>query len=171
MDATDLLPNSFITTLRSNGGDSAYVPTTTIYSGLFDEIVEPQQGTGASAFLNDARNVGVSNNEVQLVCAGQPAGSFFTHEGTLYNALGFALATDALSHSGPGEVSRLNLASVCSNYITPGLNLNDFLLTENTIPIAAVAIVVYPNKVTVEPAIKSELLPMHLGWSNDKLTT
>ncbi|KAK1094378.1 hypothetical protein LTR48_000476 [Friedmanniomyces endolithicus] len=89
------------------------------------------------------------------ICAGLPAGSFYTHEGTLYNALGYALAVDALSHAGPGEASRLDLASVCASYLTPGLDLNDFLLTEDSIAIAAVAILVYPDKVVAEPAIKS----------------
>ena len=150
--------SKYITTLRSNGGDSAYVPTTTVYSGLFDEIVEPQQGTGASAFLNDARGVGVTNNEVQLVCPGQPAGSFYTHEGILYNPIGFALAKDALSHTGPGRVSRLTLNSICPLYLSPGLNLADLLLTENSILIAATAILVYPDKTTVEPPIKSKYM-------------
>ncbi|KAK3114140.1 hypothetical protein LTR53_007854 [Teratosphaeriaceae sp. CCFEE 6253] len=146
--------SDFITTLRKNGGDSAYVPTTTVYSGFFDEIVEPQQGTGASAFLLDARGVGVSNNEVQSICPGQPAGSFYTHEGTLYNALGFALAVDALGHAGPGQASRLDLAKVCAAYLTPGLDLADFLLTEDSILIAGLAILAYPGKVVAEPAIK-----------------
>ena len=158
IDAGEPLPPSikqqdaranFITTLRSNGGDSAYVPTTTVYSGLFDEIVEPQQGTGASGFLK-----GASNNEVQTVCAGQVAGSLYSHEGVLYNPLGFALAKDALSHDGPGSAARLDLASVCSTYLTPGLDVTDFLLTENTILIAGIAILEYPNKVVQEPAIK-----------------
>lgn len=119
--------SNFITTLRSYGGDSAYVPTTTVYSGFFDEIVEPQQGRGASGVLK-----GASNNEVQRVCKGQAAGSFYTHEGTLYNPLGFALVKDALSHNGPGKAQRLDLSNVCSTYLTPGLDLTDFLLIRRT---------------------------------------
>lgn len=150
--------SNFIKTLRSNGGDSAYVPTTSVFSGFFDEIVQPQSGTGASAFIKDARRVGASNTEVQKICPGKPAGSFFTHEGVLYNAIGFALLKDALTHNGPGQVSRItNLASLCENYLTPGLDLADFLLTENAILIAGLAIVTYPQKVTIEPAIKCEL--------------
>ncbi len=146
--------SNYVTTLRGNGGDSAYVPTTTLYSGFYDEIVEPQQGRNASAYLLDARNKGVTNNEVQLVCpTGTPGGSFYTHEGMLYNPLGYALVVDALTHKGPGQPSRLNLNKVCSTYLSPGLDLTDFLLTENSILIAGVAIVVYPNKVVNEPAI------------------
>lgn len=147
--------SDFITTLRNNNGDSAYVPTTNVYSGFFDEIVEPQQGRGASAFLKDVRRKGVTNNEVQAVCPdGSPGGSFYTHEGTLYNPLGFALFVDALTHDGPGRPSRLNLDKVCSTYLTDGLDLADFLLTENSILIAGIAILAYPNKVLDEPPIK-----------------
>lgn len=149
--------SNFITTLRSNGGDSAYVPTTTVYSAFFDEIVEPQQGTGASAFIKDARNRGVTNNEVQTTCPiGTAGGSFYSHEGTLYNPLGYALAVDALKHDGPGDPKRLDLAKVCAPYLTPGLDLADFLITENVILVAGVTIVTYPQKVTQEPPIKRE---------------
>lgn len=150
-----LSSSNFITTLRANGGDSAYVPTTTLYSGLFDEIVEPQQGTGASAYLLDARGVGVTNNEVQLICPGLPAGGFYTHESMLANPITYALALDALSHAGPGKTSRLDLTTLCNEYIASGLDLADFLLTENTIPIALLAIILYPSKVTTDPAIMS----------------
>lgn len=149
--------SNFITTLRANGGDAAYVPTTTVYSGFFDEVVEPQQGTGASAFL-----IGASNNEVQTVCPGQVAGSFYTHEGILYNPLGFALMEDALSHAGPGEAARLDLPAVCSTYLTPGLDLADFLLTENTLLVAGVAVLTYPDDVVTEPPIKGMFEPLAL---------
>lgn len=147
--------SNFITQLRKNNGDSAYVPTTTVYSGFFDEIVEPQQGTGASAYLLDARKVGVTNNEAQLICPGQPAGSFYTHEGMLYNPLSYALAIDAMTHAGPGEVSRISTSALCPEYLASGLTLGDFLVTENAILIAGLTLVTYEPKVTVEPALMS----------------
>jgi hypothetical protein len=121
--------SNYVTTLRSNGGDSAYIPTTTVYSGT-DEIVVPQSGTGASAFINDARGVGVSNTQVQVACPLLPAGGAYTHEGVLYNPLSFALAVDALTNPGPGSLSRIDLASVCSQPVAPGLTAQDVVLTE-----------------------------------------
>ena len=147
--------SNFITTLRANGGDSGYVPTTTVYSGFFDEIVEPQQGTGASAFLNDARGVGVTNNEVQSICPGQPAGSFYTHEGVLYNPIAYGLAMDALKNSGPGQVSRIDTASLCAQYLAPGLTIEDLLVTENAILVAGLSLVTYLPKMANEPAISA----------------
>ncbi|KAJ9628020.1 hypothetical protein H2203_003241 [Taxawa tesnikishii (nom. ined.)] len=160
-----LATSNYITTLRKNNGDSAYVPTTTVYSGFFDEIVEPQQGTNASAFLNDARKVGVTNNEAQIICAGLPGGSFYTHEGMLYNPLSYALAIDALTHDGPGQVSRVGTAE-CANYIAQGLDLGDLLVTENSIPIAAAALVLYTPKTRTEPAIKSYALSPNAAQSS-----
>ncbi|KAI3400708.1 hypothetical protein diail_1917 [Diaporthe ilicicola] len=147
--------SKFITTLRSNDGDSGYVPTTVLYSGFFDEIVEPQQGTGASAYLLDARGVGVTNTEVQLVCPGGVAGSFYTHEGMLYNPITFALVQDALTHAGPGMTSRINLGALCTQYLATGLNLGNFLATENAIVIAGLSLVLYTPKLAVEPSISA----------------
>ncbi|KAJ4253909.1 hypothetical protein NW762_010307 [Fusarium torreyae] len=150
--------SQFIKTLRSNGGDSGYVPTTSLYSSNLDEIVQPQKGTGASAYLLDARRVGVTNVEVQQVCAGKPGGSFYTHESMLANPLTFALVKDALTHKGAGKTSRLNLAEVCDSYLAPGLGLEDLLLTENAIVIAGLSVVLYLPKVSQEPAVKKYAL-------------
>jgi len=70
--------SNFITTLLSNGGDSAYVPTTSIYS-ITDEVVQPQFGKWASALIHDERGVGVTNCEVQAVACKKPAGLVYTH--------------------------------------------------------------------------------------------
>jgi hypothetical protein len=121
--------SNFITTLRSNGGDSAYVPTTSVYSTA-DQVIIPQTNPNASAFMNDARNVGVTDAEIQLICPGQPAGGNYTHEGMLYNPLAFALAMDAIKNPGPGQPSRINLATVCQQTVSPGLTAQDVTLTE-----------------------------------------
>ncbi|KAH7309174.1 hypothetical protein B0I35DRAFT_471039 [Stachybotrys elegans] len=143
-----------IAALRSNGGDSGYVPTTSIYSGFFDEIVQPMSGKEASAYLLDARKVGVTNVEVQQVCAGYPAGTLYTHEGVLYNPLAFALAKDAITHDGPGQVSRIPLKEVCSRYLTPGLGLEELLITENAIVSGGFAMFLYQPKPVQEPKIQ-----------------
>ncbi|KAH8886009.1 alpha/beta-hydrolase, partial [Thozetella sp. PMI_491] len=147
--------SNLIQTLRNTNGDSAYVPTTTLFSSTYDEVVQPMKGTNASAYLNDARNVGVTNNEVQVICSSKPAGGFFTHEGMLYNNLGFALAVDALTNDGPGQPSRLALDQVCAQSSTTGLSIADLLAIENNVPIFLATTLLYSKKVTSEPAIKS----------------
>lgn len=147
--------SEFIKTMRSDGGDSGYIPTTSIYSGFFDEIVEPQSGESASAYLLDARNVGVENVEVQVACKGHLGGSLYTHESMLANPLTFALIKDALTHEGPGKTSRLDLAEVCEPYLAPGLELGEFLLTENALLIAGLALGFYLPKGLKEPEIMS----------------
>ncbi|KAI0480616.1 hypothetical protein GGR56DRAFT_671717 [Xylariaceae sp. FL0804] len=145
------------TVLRADGGDSAYVPTTNIYSTT-DEVDQPQSGDGASGRLLDARGVGVANVELQTACAGRAAGGYVGHEGVLYNPLAYALARSALANDdGPGSVDDLDesLDSICSTYLTPGLDLSDFLATENDLVFSAVTLLLYPDKGYIEPAIRS----------------
>lgn len=144
--------SKFMATLRDDDGDSAYVPTTVLYSS-FDEIVVPQSGTGASAYMLDVRDVGVTNAETQEVCAGKIAGGVYTHEGMLYNPLSWALAIDALTHDGPGDISRLDLDTVCSTYLADGLSLDDFLGTEGLLVVAVVNMLGYGSWTSVEPPI------------------
>ena len=148
--------STFIRTLRNNGVDSAYVPSTNVYS-IFDQIVQPQQDPNASGALNDARGVGVSNTELQSVCtAVLPGGTIYnTHEGVLYNALAYALAVDAIQNPGPGQLSRVNATFQCAQFATPGLSLPDIFATEANIPIAAAAIIAFVPKSAAEPPIRA----------------
>lgn len=146
--------SNYVQQLRKNGGDKTFVPTTTFYSGLFDEIVEPQQGVLASAYL-PAGLAPASNNEVQVICAGQPGGSFYGHAGVLYNPLTYALIVDALKNPGTtGQVSRINRQKVCADYAAPGLDLDDVLATSGLIPVAGVLLLAYPQKMLTEPPLK-----------------
>ncbi|KAH7064885.1 lipase B precursor [Macrophomina phaseolina] len=143
----------FVEALRAGGGADAYVPTTSLYSGFLDEIVQPQSGTAASAFVGDARGVGVTNAEVQVVCRGMPAGGFYTHESMLVHPLTYALIVDALTHEGPGKVERLDLDTVCADILAPGLGLDDLLATEGVLVLAGALLLTYPDKRLVEPAL------------------
>ncbi|KAI0423639.1 hypothetical protein F5Y09DRAFT_355110 [Xylaria sp. FL1042] len=145
--------SNFVKTLRARGGADAYVPTTTLYSAFLDEIVEPQQGTAASAYLGDARAVGVINIEVQSVCADKLAGSFYGHAQMLFNPLTAAMVADALTHAGPGSLSRVDLSNVCTDYIAPGLTLEDAITTAGEIVAAAIRLLAYFPKLVDEPTI------------------
>ena len=121
--------SKFIATLRSNGGDSAYVPTTSIYSQT-DEVVQPQFGSLASALMKDERQVGVMNCEVQVHGRFMPAGLAYSHEGIMYHPLAWALTEDAIINGGPGKLDRLNLRSICMHRKAPGLSLLDATQTQ-----------------------------------------
>lgn len=60
--------------------------------------------------------MGVTNNQVQLVCPRQVAGSIYTHESMLVSPIVWALVVDALTHDGPGQTSRIDLDSVCEQF-------------------------------------------------------
>ncbi|KAJ0312416.1 hypothetical protein COL5a_002096 [Colletotrichum fioriniae] len=144
----------FVNTLRSRGGADAYVPTTTFYSAILDEVVEPQQGTAASAYLTDARRVGVTNIEVQSVCPGRPAGSVYGHATMLFNPLTAALIKDVLQKGpGPAKISNINLNDVCKDFIAPGLNLEDGIATAGSIVAAGIRLLAYLPKLIAEPTL------------------
>ncbi|KAJ5501607.1 hypothetical protein N7453_006424 [Penicillium expansum] len=117
---------TFIRALRGKDGDSAFVPTTSVYSGN-DFIIQPQSGGWASAALEDVRGVGVSNVQVQVACAGRAAGGSYSHSAMLVNPLAYALFVDALVHDGPGRLERINLDAVCGESLAPGLDVDAFL--------------------------------------------
>jgi hypothetical protein len=104
----------------------------------------------------DARNVGVTNNLVQDVCKGYVAGGFYYfHASINLHPLSFALAKDALINGGPGQISRLDLPTVCSTYASPGLDVLEIGLTYESLFIAGISLFAYNPKVSVEPPIMS----------------
>ncbi|KAB8067658.1 hypothetical protein BDV29DRAFT_163149 [Aspergillus leporis] len=144
----------FIKVLRDGGGDSAYVPTTTIYSS-FDRVVKPMSGENASAILLDSRGVGVSNNNLQTICANKAAGGVYSHEGVLYNPIAWALTVDAVHHNGPGNISRINIEKICEQVVPPQLGLIDILGTEAIMLVALAELIAYLPKAFGEPSIAS----------------
>jgi hypothetical protein len=119
--------------------------------------VQPQADPNASGAINDARNVGVSNTELQSVCGVVlPGGEVYNdHEGVLINALAYDLAVDAIKNGGPGQLSRIDTEKACNSFAADGLSLPDILATYALIPIAAVNIIAFPEKTATEPPIKA----------------
>ncbi|KAE8392680.1 hypothetical protein BDV23DRAFT_192419 [Aspergillus alliaceus] len=105
--------SNFVHALRANNGDSAYVATTSMYSGV-DLIVQPQTDPDASAALYDVRKVGVTNVKARIFCPGKLAGSFYFHKTMLASPVSCALVVDALKHDGPGSLKRIGPQSVIS---------------------------------------------------------
>ncbi|TQS36912.1 hypothetical protein Golomagni_02629 [Golovinomyces magnicellulatus] len=140
-----------ISTLRRDGGDSAYVPTTTVYS-QYDEVVQPQSGRGASGFIGDANGVGVSNNLLQEVCQGQEGAGGFLHEGVIYSATAYALIVDALTHDGPADIERVR--GTCSQTTPPGVMDADVLQVEALMVVILFRLLTFTPKVSAEPPIK-----------------
>lgn len=147
--------SALIAAFQRRGGGSAYVPTTSLWSGFFDEIVQPQSGASASAFLQGAAGL-VTNNEYQKMCPeGSRGAGFYGHAIALYHPLAYALVVDALTHDGPGLVGRLDLESVCAVDSAPGLTVGDNLQTANLIPLALVLDLLYQPKMLQEPPLKA----------------
>ncbi|OJJ42491.1 hypothetical protein ASPZODRAFT_76823 [Penicilliopsis zonata CBS 506.65] len=146
---------SFIATLRADGGDSAYVPTTSVYSAT-DEVVQPQSGARASALLRDERNVGVTNCELQVAARLKPAGMVYSHEAVMANPLAWALAEDAIRNGGPGQLDRIqDLSAVCMHTKAAGLNMLDMALTQSLAASALKSILLYLPKRGQEEVLPS----------------
>jgi hypothetical protein len=144
--------SKFVKALRSNGGDSAYVPTTILYTSQ-DFFVNPQSGQNASAFMKDSRKVGVSNSEIDAVCKGKAAaGRTISHANSLINGLTYALTLDALRNPGPGNVQRVGVDLACSRFI--GDATFSALRSESGMYTAGFNILGTNEKVSAEPEIQ-----------------
>jgi len=177
--------SNFVLTLRAGGGGSPYVNSTSVWS-ITDEIVQPQYSPYASAayFTEDLpgtpstqstcsanASVPYTNNQIQTVCQDYPASGIYTHEGVLYHPLTYALALDALTNDGPGDISRIDLDTVCNQLVAPGLSLEDVLATEGLIPLAAINLLLYPQKVTNELAVQQYALQANAACATTGVNT
>ncbi|RKF63308.1 putative lipase b precursor protein [Erysiphe neolycopersici] len=140
----------FINRMRQDGGDSSYVPTTTVYS-QYDEIVQPQSGRQASAMIREG-NAPVSNTLLQEACRGQEGSGLYLHEGVLYSATAYALVIDALTHDGPGSIDRVR--NSCSQTTPEGLSDLDVVGVEALIVIILFRLLTFAPKVVREPELK-----------------
>ncbi|KAJ7446716.1 putative lipase [Mycena latifolia] len=150
------LNSNFVNAMRSHGGDSALVPTTLMFSAT-DEIAQPQTGDDATALLKDANSVGVTPVRVQdsNVCGGKLAGGVATHEGMLYHPLTLAMLEDAMTHDGPGDLSRVDIDHLCGLAVAEGMSLSALVDTEAGVAKAGAAFVQYRPYLKDEPAIAS----------------
>ncbi|KAK7182305.1 hypothetical protein DPSP01_002392 [Paraphaeosphaeria sporulosa] len=143
----------FIEHFRSVGGASAWVPTTTVYTGT-DDVVQPQHGTNASALLGDDRDVGVLNVELQLHCPLLSPALVGTHESLLWGQPLQVLIKDALTHDGPASIERISdWNDACSMLAAEGLGVADVVGTTAAVPVAFAAMFLYDKKVLYEPAL------------------
>ncbi|KAG4433765.1 hypothetical protein IFR05_010764 [Cadophora sp. M221] len=142
--------SNFTTALLSNGGDSAYVPTTSIYSST-DEVVQPQFGKRASALMHDERGVGVTNCEIQSVVGNKPAALMYTHFSML-NPLAWALTEDAIINGGPGRLDRIDM-KCCLHTKPSGLTMIDVAKTKALSVKCARGIVTFSPKSRTAPEL------------------
>jgi hypothetical protein len=107
----------FIQALNSYQETFPGISYTEVYTHT-DEVVTPNSDDTGSSSLHGGGGE-IRNVAIQEVCPGDL---------TEHNGLGtadntaYALAVDALTHSGPADPSRLNASSVCSNALMPGVN-------------------------------------------------
>ncbi|KAK3502910.1 hypothetical protein B0T13DRAFT_185165 [Neurospora crassa] len=151
-----LYSSNLINTLRAAGGGDAQVPTTSFWSRLTDEVVQPQAGLTASARMGDARNKGVTNVEVQTVCGLSVGSGQYGHSTLMAHPLVAAMTLDALKNGGPASLSRIRsqMFRACSSVVAPGLQLTDRAKTEGLLATAGVRMGAFPTKLLREPALR-----------------
>ena len=84
-------------------------PSYTAVATLLDELVVPQPSA--------SRRAGVTTVHVQRICPGRVV----EHAGLLGDAVGFAIAMDALDHPGPADQARVDRL-VCLTGLLPGID-------------------------------------------------
>jgi hypothetical protein len=146
--------SDFVRALNSYAETFAGISYTEIYSHT-DEVVQPNSGPNASAAVQTGGGE-ITNIATQQIC---PA-DIYEHLtiGTV-DPVAYALAVDALTHSGPADPARIP-KSVCSEQDMPGINplvLNTALQPlEALVTLAGVDVGVLAPVVAGVPDLKAE---------------
>ena len=112
-------PNSNFVKAMNRGEEApGEVSYTSIYSGFYDELVEPATPVPTAGLDWGQKRANVSNILLQDVCPGR----FVDHVTIgLTDALAFALVLDAIGNPGPADVQRAGGSSLCGLLpIVPG---------------------------------------------------
>jgi triacylglycerol esterase/lipase EstA (alpha/beta hydrolase family) len=112
--------SAFIAALNSGQETFPGISYTEIYS-QDDEIVVPNLDEQGSSSVHSG-GAAIANIAVQQVCPGHVADHLAMGS---YDPVGYALALDAITHSGPAEAARINSA-VCAEALQPGVDPTTF---------------------------------------------
>jgi hypothetical protein len=110
----------FIEALNSRTETFAGIDYTVIFSRT-DEIVVPNLDASGSSSLHTGSGR-IANIAVQEICPGDTSDHLAMGS---YDAVGYALAVDALTHSGTADKARIP-ATVCAQPFQPGVNAATF---------------------------------------------
>jgi hypothetical protein len=116
--------------------------------------VQPAALTPTAA-LADSGDGHTRNVLIQDVCPGRAV----NHGAEPVDAAVFAVAMDALTHPGPGGVSRIDTAAVCAQSYLPGLTPDDGAIAQEVVyGNGGEAFALGPD-VPAEPALRSYATP------------
>ena len=138
----------FLDALNSRAETFAGVDYTNAYTAT-DEIVTPNAGPTPSSglYTGDGR---IANVSLQSICPGHVADHFAIGS---YDAVGYAIVLDALTHAGPASPARIPTA-VCAEPFQPGVNPATFATDYANFLAYAVNPAGDAAKVTAEPPLK-----------------
>jgi triacylglycerol esterase/lipase EstA (alpha/beta hydrolase family) len=138
---------NFIRALNSFQETFAGVSYTEIYSAA-DEVVTPNLNDSGSSSLHTGDGQ-IANARVQNICPTDTSDHLAMGS---YDAVGYALALDAMTHAGPADASRVD-RSVCTQPFQPGVNPATFATDYAAYLAAAGNGVTRARQVSAEPRL------------------
>jgi hypothetical protein len=139
---------NFIQALNSFQETFAGVSYTEIYSAA-DEVVTPNLNDTGSSSLHTGDGQ-ISNVRVQDICPLDTSDHLAMGS---YDAVGYALALDAMTHAGPADASRIE-RTVCTQPFQPGVNPATFATDYAAYLAAAGNGVARARQVSAEPPLR-----------------